>query len=63
MSWIQGRTRTEPRVCTTCGGSGQVRHVSNTPLGQMASIRPCNTCHGEGKIIDTLVQNVMERYS
>lgn len=44
---------TEPRVCTTCGGSGQVRHVSNTPLGQLASIRPCNTCHGEGKIIDT----------
>lgn len=44
---------TDPRVCPTCGGSGQVRQVSNTPLGQFATIRPCTTCHGEGKIIDT----------
>lgn len=44
---------TEARICPECGGSGQVRHISNTPLGQFATIRPCNTCHGEGKIIDT----------
>ena len=44
---------TESRTCDTCGGSGQVRHVQNTPLGQFATIRPCNTCHGEGKIIDS----------
>ena len=44
---------TNPRTCPTCGGSGQVRHISNTPLGQFATIRPCNTCHGEGKIIET----------
>ena len=44
---------TETKVCPECGGSGQVRHISNTPLGQFATIRPCNTCHGEGKIIDT----------
>lgn len=44
---------TEARVCPECGGSGQVRHINNTPLGQFATIRPCNTCHGEGKIIDT----------
>lgn len=44
---------TESRTCETCGGSGQVRHVQNTPLGQFATIRPCSTCHGEGKIIDS----------
>jgi molecular chaperone DnaJ len=44
---------TNPRTCPECGGSGQVRHISNTPLGQFATIRPCNTCRGEGKIIET----------
>jgi molecular chaperone DnaJ len=43
---------TEAKTCPTCGGSGQVRHVNNTPLGQFATIRPCNHCHGEGKIIE-----------
>jgi len=44
---------TDPRTCPECGGSGQVRHVSNTPLGQFATIRPCGVCQGEGKLIDT----------
>lgn len=43
---------TEAKTCPTCGGSGQVRHVNNTPLGQFATVRPCNQCHGEGKIIE-----------
>jgi molecular chaperone DnaJ len=43
---------TDSHTCSTCGGSGQVRHVQNTPLGQFASVRPCNTCRGEGTIID-----------
>ncbi|MBI4812857.1 MAG: DnaJ domain-containing protein [Methanobacterium sp.] len=34
-------------------GSGQVRQVQNTPLGQFATIRPCSACRGEGKIIDS----------
>jgi molecular chaperone DnaJ len=40
-------------TCNTCGGSGQVRQVQNTPLGQFATVRPCSTCHGEGKIIES----------
>ncbi len=44
---------TEIKTCPHCGGSGQVRHVSNTPLGQFASIRPCSTCRGEGKIMES----------
>ena len=38
-------------TCTTCSGSGQVRKVVNTMLGQMVSSSTCPTCNGEGKII------------
>jgi len=37
--------------CTTCGGSGQVRRVSNTFLGQMQTVTTCPNCNGEGSII------------
>ncbi|MGZ4857544.1 MAG: molecular chaperone DnaJ [Methanobacteriaceae archaeon] len=43
---------TDTRTCEVCGGSGQVRQVQNTPLGQFATIRPCGNCRGEGHIID-----------
>lgn len=39
------------QTCTTCNGSGQVRRVTNTILGQMATASTCHTCHGEGRII------------
>ena len=38
--------------CSTCQGSGQIRRVVNTMLGQMVSASTCPTCHGSGKIID-----------
>ncbi len=38
--------------CSACGGTGQVRKVVNTMLGQMVSASTCNACHGSGKIID-----------
>jgi molecular chaperone DnaJ len=38
-------------TCSTCNGSGQVRRVSNTFLGQMQTVSECPTCNGEGKII------------
>lgn len=37
--------------CATCGGSGQVRKVSNTFLGQMQTVTTCPTCNGEGSTI------------
>jgi molecular chaperone DnaJ len=37
--------------CQQCNGSGQVRKVVNTMLGQMVSASTCPTCNGEGKII------------
>jgi molecular chaperone DnaJ len=39
------------QTCGTCGGSGQVRRVSNTFLGQMQTVTTCPTCNGEGSTI------------
>ena len=39
------------QTCGTCGGSGQVRKVSNTFLGQMQTVTTCPTCNGEGATI------------
>jgi molecular chaperone DnaJ len=37
--------------CGTCGGSGQVRKVTNTFLGQMQTVTTCPTCNGEGSVV------------
>jgi len=36
--------------CKTCGGTGEVRTIRNTILGQVATSSVCDTCNGEGKI-------------
>jgi molecular chaperone DnaJ len=38
--------------CSTCQGSGQVRKVVNTMLGQMVSASTCPACGGAGQTID-----------
>lgn len=38
--------------CTTCQGTGQVRKVVNTMLGQMVSTTTCSACNGAGQLID-----------
>jgi molecular chaperone DnaJ len=37
--------------CSQCNGSGQVRKVVNTMLGQMVSATTCPKCEGEGKVV------------
>jgi molecular chaperone DnaJ len=37
--------------CGTCGGSGQVRRVQNTFLGQMQTVTTCPACNGEGTTV------------
>lgn len=37
--------------CTVCGGSGVVRKVTNTILGQMATSSTCYACNGSGQQI------------
>jgi molecular chaperone DnaJ len=38
-------------TCSMCKGSGQVRRVTNTILGQMQTASTCPTCSGEGQVI------------
>ena len=40
------------KSCSACGGSGQVRKVVNTMLGQMVSTNTCPSCQGSGQILD-----------
>ena len=40
------------KTCTKCGGSGQVKTVTRTPLGNFAQITTCPVCHGAGQIIE-----------
>lgn len=37
--------------CNVCGGTGQVRQIQNTILGQMQTTRTCSNCNGTGKVI------------
>ena len=38
-------------TCPVCGGSGRVRQVKQTLLGQFIQTSACARCHGEGRII------------
>ncbi len=40
------------KACPSCQGTGQVRKVVNTMLGQMMSASTCPYCSGSGKIIE-----------
>lgn len=42
---------TQPQPCTTCGGTGEERHVQRSVFGQFVSVQPCRTCAGEGRVI------------
>ena len=39
------------QTCPTCHGSGQVKKISNTFLGQMQTVSTCPTCNGEGSTV------------
>jgi len=40
------------KSCSTCQGTGQIKKVVNTMLGQMVSASTCGVCGGSGQIID-----------
>jgi len=46
-----GKDSTSTSKCNTCGGSGMVRKVTSTFLGQMQTTATCPTCQGEGTTI------------
>ena len=45
------REGTAPTTCTNCGGSGSIRKVTNSFLGQVMSTTSCGVCHGHGTVI------------
>lgn len=42
---------TTPETCPDCKGTGMRQTITRTPFGQIANARPCERCHGTGKII------------
>ncbi len=42
---------TSPMKCPSCQGTGQIKQVQNTILGQVQTTRTCPECHGTGEII------------
>ena len=43
---------TSPTRCPTCSGSGEVRRVQRSFLGQLVTVAPCPTCEGAGQRIE-----------
>jgi molecular chaperone DnaJ len=41
-----------PSPCSTCGGTGEERHIQRSVFGQFVSVGPCRACGGEGQIIE-----------
>jgi molecular chaperone DnaJ len=43
---------TKPVTCPTCGGTGQVRVTQTIAFGHFQTVRTCDRCHGEGRVIE-----------
>lgn len=43
---------TGTRTCTVCNGHGQVRTSRSSGFSTFVTVHPCNTCRGQGKIIE-----------
>ncbi|KAL8170719.1 hypothetical protein V2J09_022523 [Rumex salicifolius] len=39
------------RICSTCGGRGQVMRTEQTPFGLFSQVSVCPTCGGNGEVI------------
>ncbi len=44
---------THPSTCDACGGSGEIRQVRRSILGQMMTSSPCAICDGTGRRIQS----------
>lgn len=42
---------TKKQKCNVCGGTGQIKQMQTTILGQMQTVRTCTNCHGTGEVI------------
>ena len=46
-----GEPGTHPEPCADCGGSGEVRQIRKSMLGQLVTAAPCIRCQGTGRVI------------
>ena len=44
---------TEATTCPKCQGTGELRNIRQTMLGQMINVSICDRCRGTGKIVET----------
>lgn len=42
----------QKKTCPQCGGTGQVKTVARTPLGNFTQVTTCPHCKGSGQVID-----------
>ena len=43
---------TSMKSCTVCNGQGQVRSTRSMGFSTFITVQPCNTCRGQGKVIE-----------
>ena len=43
--------------CSVCNGTGEVRKVQQSFLGQVVNVQPCYNCNGKGKVISNPCKN------
>lgn len=44
---------TQPTRCPTCNGSGELRRVQQSLIGQFVTVSVCDRCRGEGEVVLT----------
>ncbi|KAF6158163.1 hypothetical protein GIB67_014957 [Kingdonia uniflora] len=45
------KSGSKKRICSTCGGRGQVMRTEQTPFGLFSQVSLCPNCSGEGEVI------------
>ncbi len=51
------RAGSQPKACPACHGTGEVRQVQRSLLGQIVNIQPCYQCKGMGTVISDPCKN------
>jgi len=47
----------QPVHCPSCQGTGEIRQVQRSILGQIVNVQPCHQCQGQGQVISNPCQH------